>query len=372
MLALCLSFEAGMLCYADETTDVMREGESVTLVVGIGGGTSPYQFQWHKNGIPIPGANEPFLVFPSIRPSDAGSYTVTVSNDAGDNTSPPEIIEVEGAKPSRITNASIVATTDEHVIVGFGLGGHATTEPASILTRAAGPALAAFGVTGALPDPVLSLFAGENRVALNDNWAGDEVVARTANAAGAFAFLPASNDSALVLSLVPASYSARVHDASGSAGTTLIELYDTDAAFSATRSRLVNLSARGLVGASATLTAGFTIEGEAAVTLLLRGVGPTLTRFGVTNAVNNPRLALFRSSTSIATNENWGDTQAKFVTAATNAVAAFALPAGSTDAAIVLSLPPGSYSLQLSGANATSGTALIEIYEIPAGADVFR
>jgi hypothetical protein len=48
-----------------------------------------------------------------------------------------------------------------------------------------------------------------------------------------------------------------------------------------------------------------------------------------------------------------------------SSVGAFGLAAGSTDSAMILTLPAGAYTAQVSGANNTTGIALVEIYEIP-------
>jgi hypothetical protein len=72
---------------------------------------------------------------------------------------------------------------------------------------------------------------------------------------------------------------------------------------------------------------------------------------------------VFRGSTRIAVNDDWG--KGSGATAATlAAVGAFALPAGSKDAALLLTLPPGVYTAHCSGVGATTGVALIEVYDM--------
>ncbi len=67
-----------------------------------------------------------------------------------------------------------------------------------------------------------------------------------------------------------------------------------------------------------------------------------------------------------AANDNWSSaTNATEVSATATRVGAFALTAGSLDATILISLPPGSYTAQVSGANNTTGAALVEVYEVP-------
>jgi hypothetical protein len=111
--------------------------------------------------------------------------------------------------------------------------------------------------------------------------------------------------------------------------------------------------------------------------VLVRGIGPSLTQFGVTGALTDPALKLYAvgSNTAIAQNDDWGIPQpvdtsqaaaAAFdLTAAATATGAFPLAVGSKDAAIVITLMPGQYSAVMSGANNSTGAGLVEVYEIP-------
>jgi hypothetical protein len=77
----------------------------------------------------------------------------------------------------------------------------------------------------------------------------------------------------------------------------------------------------------------------------------------------NPRLELYSGANRILENDDWGGTAV--LTTAFSAVAAFALPADSRDAAILVTLAPGSYTAQVSGVGSTTGVALVEVYEVP-------
>jgi hypothetical protein len=126
----------------------------------------------------------------------------------------------------------------------------------------------------------------------------------------------------------------------------------------------VNLSARGHVGTGDNvLIAGFVIGGNQQQTIVIRAVGPTIgaAPFNVAGALADPTVEIFRGSTKIAENDNWGGSAA--LAAAFSRVGAFALPAASADAAIVLNLDPGAYSAIVRGKNGTTGVALIEVYE---------
>ena len=106
--------------------------------------------------------------------------------------------------------------------------------------------------------------------------------------------------------------------------------------------------------------AGFVISGDAPKHVLLRAVGPSLGDFGVQNPLMNPALAVYDSAgTQIASSDDWSGTETASTAAA---VGAFALTSGSKDAAVALTLAPGSYSMQVLP-NGGSGVALAEIYD---------
>jgi hypothetical protein len=174
-------------------------------------------------------------------------------------------------------------------------------------------------------------------------------------------------------------YTAKLSGLNQATGVAMAEL--TDAGSGAPTSHLTNLSARAQVGSgSSVLVAGFVVSGTTSETLLIRGVGPALGSFGVTGTLAAPQLTLYDSSGNvIATNVGWSNASlqgnssvAAGVQAATAAVIAsvdaFALPAGSADSAFVATLPPGAYTAQVSGVNGTTGTGLIEVYDVPSSA----
>ena len=112
------------------------------------------------------------------------------------------------------------------------------------------------------------------------------------------------------------------------------------------------------------LTVGFVVGGATPAKILVRAIGPTLGVFGVSGVVVDPQFALFNaSSVKIGESNDWLGTAE--LTAAFASVGAFALPATSKDAALVATLAPGNYSVQISGVNLTTGVALVEVYEVP-------
>ena len=230
-----------------------------------------------------------------------------------------------------------------------------------MVVRGIGPGLAAFNVQDTLPDPKLDLNQSGVIVPIgaNDNW--NAAAADAFAQVGAFPLTVGSRDAAIVTTLAANSYTAQLTDATGATGIALVELYDAAAVNGA---NFVNISARSQVGTgSGILIAGFNLSGNGPRTLLIRAVGPALAAFGVGGVLADPRLDLFASGTpaAIASNDNWDASAASFFSPA----GAFNLSPGSRDSVLVVTLNPGSYTAQVSGAGKGTGVALIEIYEIP-------
>jgi hypothetical protein len=114
------------------------------------------------------------------------------------------------------------------------------------------------------------------------------------------------------------------------------------------------------------MTAGFAIGGSTAKTVLIRAVGPSLGTppFNIAGAIADPQLTLFSGQTNIGSNDNWGGTATLVNTF--NQVGAFALSSTtSRDAALLVTLQPGTYTVQVSGVGSTTGVAIVEIYDVP-------
>ncbi|MBI5689808.1 MAG: PQQ-binding-like beta-propeller repeat protein [Verrucomicrobia bacterium] len=345
-------------------------GETLTLSVAVTGST-PLTYQWLRDGAPIAGATTSTYVLTRARPSDSGRYSVRVGNFGGEITSSAAVVTV--APISRISNLSIRSqVTDSPLTVGLTVGGSEVIGTKPLLIRAVGPTLAAFGVNGALEDPLLAVLAGSSVVAQNNDWAGNAQISALSAAVGAFGLAnPTSKDSALAFSPNSGGYTVRITGANDTTGVTLAEVYDATGAddFIVTTPRLTNVSALTRVGTGGdVLIAGFSITGTTPKTVLIRGIGPTLAAFGVTDVLADPKLELFASgaATATASNDNWSSaTNAAAITAGAAKVGAFALAPDSRDAVLLLAINPGSYTVQVSGIEGATGTALIEIYEVP-------
>jgi hypothetical protein len=348
-------------------------------------GAPPVSYQWLFNGAPIAGAINSFLSLTNVDATKAGTYTVLVSSSYGSATSDPATLTLSST-PTRLGNISTRDATGggaDILIAGFVVTapiGSPANQTRQMLIRVVGPSLAALGVTtGLLGNPRLEVYDAQGRLLLqNDNWgtqtggaaavtAIDQATTRT----GAFALNgPNSLDAAVLATLAPGSYTVEAKGpTAAAAGIVLIEVYDASPTSLATNPKAMNVSTRGFAGTGAnTLIAGFVINGAVSRRVLIRGVGPTLTRFGLPAGVvlADPQLELFDTNgVSLRVNDDWasGD-DAAVVAAAAVAGGAFPLNNGSKDAAMLLMLTPGSYTVHLTGVGNTTGVGLVEVYDV--------
>ena len=340
-----------------------RLGEKVTLTAALSAppGTT---YTWYFRGGEFCNTDSPVLTLNDITAAYAGDYQCVATHAAGSATSAIASLSLDFSGMVNLSARANVGTGANVVIPGITIRGE---KPKQLLIRAAGPGLAAFGVSGALANPALSVFnaAGE-KMLVNDNWneVPDVAALRAMTGAlGAFALPEGSRDAAMLVTLPPGGYTVQVAGSgSGAAaqGVAIVEVYEADA----NPSTLVNLSCRAQVGTGGNiLIAGITIGGTTAKRILIRGIGPTLASFGVTGALADPKLEVIRQgeTTPLAANDNWDASLAPVF----SNVGAFALTAGSRDAALVTTLAPGSYTVQVSGAGTSTGIAVVEVYEVP-------
>ena len=349
---------------ADVAPTIVSQPRSQTVTAGapasflvntaLSGSTPPAQsYQWYFNGTPLPGTTRPAFTLPAVTAAQAGAYSVVVTTPAGSVSSLAARLTVNPA--AWLSNVSLRTTLapGQNVIVGFVVGGDGS--PKDLLLRAAGPALAGFGLAGAMTDPRLELYRTSTKLSDNNDWPA--ALAPAFAAVGAFPFAAASRDAALQRSFVGA-HTVQVTGTSG--GVVLVEGYD---AATGSAARLVNLSARNRVGTGADiLIAGFYVAGTGNQRVLIRAVGPTLADLGVSGVLADPQLEVTDTAGRLASNDNWDAALAPVF----GQVGAFPLPVGSKDSAVVVTLAAGrSYTVQVSGAGATVGEALVEVYEVP-------
>jgi hypothetical protein len=151
-----------------------------------------------------------------------GAYTAVLrSADGAEGDALLELYDLAPANSSvrNISTRGEASVGDDVMIGGFIIGG---TSSAKVMVRAIGPSLAAFGVTGVLPDPVLELHDKDGSLIYqNDNWRTNQAqqIIETGIA-------PSNeNESAVIATLPPGAYTAIVHDSNDVQGVALVEVY---------------------------------------------------------------------------------------------------------------------------------------------------
>lgn len=335
-------------------------GAATTLSVAATGSPAP-SYQWQLDGMDIAGATSS-----SYATSMPGSYTVVVTNSAGSVTSSPVVVSAD-TRLANISSRAYVGTGSDVEIAGFVVSGPPGTKE-EVLIRGVGPALAQFSVAGPLAQPVLTLFdSNGNQVAANTGWNTADNAAQIAAAittTGAFQYALDSADSALLVSLPPGAYTAQISGLNGTTGVALAEIYEITSGYP----ELINISTRAYVGTGSRVEiAGIVVSGSEPAKVLVRAVGPTLGQFGVSGALAQPSLSIMDANGNVlATNVGWSTSaDAPAILSEAEATGAFALPQGSADSAILITLPPGNYTATVSGVGGTTGVALVEVYQAP-------
>jgi len=287
-----------------------------------------------------------------FRTADELVCTVTPSDGKANGPATAVTAIIGGGQPLNISTRLAVGTSDNVLIGGFIVTGK---DPKKVIVRAIGPSLGDFGLSGVLADPTLELHQPDNTVISNDDWRDtqeQEIIDST---------VPPTNDleSAIVATLNPGAYTAVVQGKNGGTGIGLVEVYDLD---TAAASQLANISTRGLVqtGDNA-MIGGFILGGASAsnTTVVVRGIGPSLTSLGVGNALQDPTLELHDANgTQIAFDNDWKDSQESEI------VASGLAPTDLRESAIEATLAPGPYTAVLRGRDNTTGVGLVEAYNL--------
>jgi hypothetical protein len=199
-----------------------------------------------SNQAAVTAADFSVFAFPLTNPSSfdaalvtslaAGGYTAQVSgNGPASGMALAELYDCTAPAAYTISTPRLINLSSRTPIAaggsltaGFVVGG---TTAKTVLIRATGPALAAFGLSGTMPDPQLTLHATVNGadsiLATNAGWGGDPQITAAANSVYAFPLTdPASADSVVLETLAPGAYTAVTSSISGTAGIVLIEVYE--------------------------------------------------------------------------------------------------------------------------------------------------
>lgn len=256
------------------------------------------------------------------------------------------------AQPLNISTRAEVRTDDQVLIGGFIVTGN---DPKEVVLRAIGPSLTDFGITNALPDPILELRAVDGSlITMNDNWKDTQQGAIEASG-----FQPQSDlESAILTTLDPGNYTAIVRGKDDTTGVGLVEGYDLD---TLADSQLANISTRGFVDTgNNVMIGGFILGGNGGnVRIVVRALGPSLTEFGVANALANPTLELRDANgVVIQSNDNWKDSQR------TEIEATGLQPPLDPESAVLSTLGPGAYTAIVAGQGDLTGVGLVEVYRL--------
>jgi hypothetical protein len=239
------------------------------------------------------------------------------------------------------------------------IGGFIVTgnTPKKVVIRGLGPSLASFGITDFLADPVLELRSDSGALLQqNDNWKDDQRTEIEATG------LQPSDDreSVIVTTLVPGNYTAQLIGKGGTTGVGTVEVYDANVPAD---SELANLSTRGFVQTgNNVMIAGFSLgAGSASTDVAIRGIGPSLSNFGLNNVLADPTLELRDSNGALLiTNDDW---QSDPVSAAKLTAHGLGL-SNSKESGIYTTLQPGQFTAIIAGKSGGTGIALVEIYHV--------
>ena len=301
-----------------------------------------------------------------------GLPTVEVTAVALDSSVSPSLLRIGTYGRSSFelvpSNPLLNIATRMRVLTGNNvlIGGFIITgiEPKKVLILGIGPSLSGVGVT--LSDPTLELHQGNTTLVTNDNWKINDQTGQSQEADIRATTIPPTNDleSAILTTLSPGAYTAILAGKNGGAGVGVVEVYDLGQAANST---LANISTRGFVDTGDNvMIGGFIVgnNGRASATVLVRGIGPSLSNFGVTGALGDPTLELHDGSgTTIATNDNW-KVRPDSTSQQAEIEATTIPPANVLESAILSTLAPGNYTAIMRGKNNTTGVGLIEVYNL--------
>ena len=265
--------------------------------------------------------------------------------------------------------AQLTQTGDDVIIGGFIVQG---TGPKTVIVRAIGPELSAFGIPNALADPTLELHNGTGAlIASNDNWQttviGGIITSNQVSAIQNTGRAPTQpSESAIIATLQPGNYTAIVRARNNTTGVGLVEVYDLNPNIT---SALRNISTRAFVQTgNDTMIGGFIVQGTAPKRVIVRAIGPELSPFGIPNALADPTLELHNGAGAlIASNDNWQTTVIGGIITS-NQVSAIQdsghAPTQPSESAIIATLQPGNYTAIVRGRNNTTGVGLVEVYDL--------
>jgi len=297
---------------------------------------------------------------------DAGTRAIV----AATNTDPPAPL----AHLTNISTRALVETGDNVVIGGFIVQGSGAKR---VIIRALGPELTQYGVADPLRNPTLELHNGNgDLIASNNNWVttiiGGIITQNQVRDIMNSGYAPSNGlESAIIADLQPGNYTAIVRGVNQMTGVGLVEVYDLNNPGTVPSSFLRNISSRSLVlTGEDVMIGGFTVQGSENSTtrVIVRAIGPELSRYGVQNVMTDPTLELHNAAgASIASNDNWQTTVLGGIITKDQVMdiqSSGHAPTEPSESAIIAELPPGRYTAIVQGKNIIVGVALVEVYDL--------
>jgi PKD repeat protein len=293
---------------------------------------------------------------PTATPSPTATATPTTTAMPGSTPTPIQTT-TPTPSPAQALNISTrlrVGTGDKVMIGGFIIAGN---EPKKVVIRGIGPSLVSSGLSDILTDPTVELRSSDGGLLMqNDNWQDDPSQASQLIALGLEPLAP--RESGIVVTLQPGGYTAIMGGKNQTSGVGLIEIYDAD---SAVASRLANISTRGFVQQDDNAMIGGVILGHGSgdASVIVRGIGPSLSQLGLRDVLANPNLELRDGNgTLLVANDDWQDDPVSSAELTARGLA----PQNPLEPGICATLPPGAFTAILAGRNGAVGLGLVEVY----------
>jgi hypothetical protein len=389
------------------TDQAATEGGTATFTV-VAAGTAPLTYQWRRELVALSGATSATLTLTGVKPADAGAYSVLIANAIGATASgPAQLIVTALTTPPSLTTQpisrtippgnpatfTVVATGASPLAYQWRKNGTAIAGATAATFTVAGAQLADNGAYTVVVTNAFGSATSSAATLLVDSGAvapsiTTQPVAQTAAIGGNVTFSVAATGTAplayqwkkdgvalagataATLTLTNAqgadagSYSVTITSSAGTITSNAVTLTIPSA-------RLANVSVRSGAGTGdQTLIVGLALGGTGSKQVLVRGIGPGLTQFGLPGALADPQLRLFNSAgVQTHVNEDWGG--GATLSGAFSAVGAFSLPAASKDAALLVPLATGTYTAQVTATSGT-GVALLEAYDADAAVTTAR
>ena len=269
-----------------------------------------------------------------------------------ENTKFPRV----GPQARNLSARGLVSGGDNVLIGGFIISG---TEPKTIVLRALGPSLSAFGVPDVLGRSLFSACMILLTLSSQLTTIGKRTSARPLSWPMRSHQAIRLESATLLQNLAPGAYTVVVTGKGSTPGIGSVASYDL---WPISNSTIANLSSRAPYRSTGNnvLIKGFIVGDVESATVVVRALGPSLASYGVSDPLSDPTLTIYDAKgAAIATNDNWQTDPNNIVLQRLGLT-----PPNASESALVLHLPAGAYTAIVRGANNGTGTALAEGYTL--------